>query len=193
MKPISKILIMLLLAGTSAPGLAQEPSYTVLDPKAYQSFVANWTPSNKPLCAAIQSQADWDAVFHPAPVMGANRPFGPPAEFWNDRAVLVLAKVIDNGDTAKVFQLTGVHRDEKIIEVDYSFRLNSARLVSDQVVARRGCCEAASADCALHGRWPRGLRRRAGDARLASAAPGEGMTRICSAAITPHTRIGIST
>lgn len=123
MRPMSKILIMLLLVGSSAPGLAQEPSYTVLDPKAYQSFVANWTPSNKPLCAAIQSQADWDAVFHPAPVMGANRPFGPPAEFWNDRAVLVLARVIDSGDTAKVFQLTGVHRDENVVEVDYSFRL----------------------------------------------------------------------
>ncbi len=37
--------------------------------------------------------------------------------------MLVLAKVIASGDTAKVFQLTGVHRDEKIIEVDYSFRL----------------------------------------------------------------------
>jgi hypothetical protein len=122
-KMISKILGMLALAGIAMPALAQDSSYSLLDPNAYQSFVANWTPADKPLCAAIQSQDDWDSVFHPAPVMGADKPFAPPSDFWRDHAVLVLAKVMDAGDTTNVFPVTNVHRDEKLIEIKYSYRL----------------------------------------------------------------------
>lgn len=91
MRPISTILTFALAAGITVPGLARELSYKVLDPNAYQSFVANWTPRSTPLCAAMQSQADWDAIFHPAPVLGTNRPFGPPSELWSGAGVLMVA------------------------------------------------------------------------------------------------------
>jgi hypothetical protein len=126
MRRISKVLIFGLMAGSSTPGMAGEPSYSLLDPSAYQSFVANWKPANKPLCAVIQSQADWAAVFRPAPVMGTNRPFGPPAELWSDGAVLMLARVVDAGDTANVFHLIGIHRDKDVIDVDVSFHRTPA-------------------------------------------------------------------
>lgn len=79
-KQIIVFILSILAAGISGSAPAA-PSYQLLDPNAYQSFIANWTPATEPLCAAIQSQADWDIVFRPAPVIGANRPFAPPAEF----------------------------------------------------------------------------------------------------------------
>lgn len=115
------VLVSIVAAGAPACGFAAEVTYRLLDPGAYQSFVMNWTPADTPLCVAMASQADWDAVFHPAPIMGGYKPFRPPAEFWGNTGVLMMARVINGGDTAHVFQVTGVHRDGDAIDVDFSF------------------------------------------------------------------------
>jgi len=96
-------------------------AYRILSPGAYQSFVGNWVPAGAPLCAALRSQADWDGVLHPAAVMGANRPFSPPADFWNSKAVLLVARVVDAGDTTGIFHLTRLQRDRDAVELDYAF------------------------------------------------------------------------
>lgn len=93
-----------------------------LDPADYQSFVRNWVPETVPLCAAIASADAWDHVLHPAPTMGRTRPFAPASAFWNDHAILLLAKVVNAGDVSHVFRLVGVERTRDAIEVNYGFR-----------------------------------------------------------------------
>ena len=102
-------------------GSASAASYKTIGPASLQSFVGNWSPPDKPLCAVLQSQADWDKVFHPAPTMGANAPFSPPGLDWSRSAVLVVARVIGAGDTSRVFHLTAVKTTATATEVDYGF------------------------------------------------------------------------
>lgn len=96
--------------------------FTQLDPNAYQSFIVNWAPAASPFCAAIDSASQWNAVFHPAPVMGANRTFAPPASFWADHAVLLVARVVPAGRTSAIFRLTSVVRSGGTTTVAYAFR-----------------------------------------------------------------------
>ena len=92
-----------------------------LDPGALQSFVRNWEPASRPLCAALQSAADWNAVMAPAPVMGAANPFAPPDDLWARSAVLMLARVVDAGDTADIFKLRGVRQAGGRLDIGYTF------------------------------------------------------------------------
>src|SRR5262245_4629000 len=103
------LLVLLMLVGATPCG-AQDVAHTRLDPGAFQSFVRNWEPPSRPLCAALQSAKDWDAVMAPAPVMGASKPFAPPGDLWGRSAVLMLARVVDAGDTAKIFELRSVRQ-----------------------------------------------------------------------------------
>jgi hypothetical protein len=93
-----------------------------IDPAQYQSFVGNWTPASKPLCAAVGSASQWNRIFHPAPVMGTNRPFSPPDSFWAQHALLVVARVVDAGDTSRVFRVNYVTRTGNVVTLDYAFR-----------------------------------------------------------------------
>ncbi|HEY9084652.1 MAG TPA: hypothetical protein VIN40_01720 [Candidatus Tyrphobacter sp.] len=93
-----------------------------IDPGQYQSFVGNWTPPDKPLCAAIGSAAQWNQIFHPAPVMGAHRPFSPPDSFWAQHAILLVARVVDAGDTSHVFHVNAVARGGNVATLDYAFK-----------------------------------------------------------------------
>lgn len=90
-------------------------------PDAYGVFLATWTPSNKPFCAAIGSSAQWHAIFEPAAVMGRNRPFSPPDSLWRDRAMLVVARVVPAGDPSHVFVLTSISEANGALVERYSF------------------------------------------------------------------------
>jgi len=94
--------LAVILAACASTALAA-PGWKRLDPAAYQSFVMNWTPDSAPFCAAMRSPAEWDAVMHPAPVMGPHKPFAPPASFWKEHAVLLIAKVVGGGDKVEAF------------------------------------------------------------------------------------------
>ena len=115
------ILALLLAMAAATPDYAQEPSYSLLDPNSFQSFVGNWTPETQPRCAVMQSQADWDKVMHPAPVMGGSKQFAPPSDMWAHDAVLLIARVIPAGETASVFKLAGVRHAGGRLDVDYAF------------------------------------------------------------------------
>jgi hypothetical protein len=108
---------------TSAPpGSADDAAgYTLLNPSDYQSFVGNWSPDDHPFCAAFASAADWDAVMHPAATMGSHT-YAPPASFWADHTVLLLARVAPSGgDAAHVLQVEDVRRTRDGVEVAYTF------------------------------------------------------------------------
>jgi hypothetical protein len=96
--------------------------FTVVQPDQYQSFVVNWSPANKPFCVAIRSEREWSRVFHPAPVMGSHPPFAPPSAFWTQHALLVVARVINTADASQVFHIDSVTRDERVVEIRYTFR-----------------------------------------------------------------------
>ena len=92
----------------------------MLNPNEYQSFVGNWTPEDRPLCAALQSAGDWDKVMHPAATMNSHA-FAPPAEVWQGHAVLLLARVVNAGDTSHVFSVSKLSTEQNALVVDYAF------------------------------------------------------------------------
>lgn len=114
------LLIFALLTGTGATALGYAP----LGPGDFQSFVKNWQPETRPLCAAIQNERQWEAVMHPAPVMGPHKPFAPEASFWKGHAVLVLARVTNGGDAARVLRMGTVQRVGDFLNVYTAFKSN---------------------------------------------------------------------
>jgi hypothetical protein len=112
-------LLLTLIAATACG--AQDVAHARLDPGAFQSFVRNWEPPSRPLCAALQSAKDWDAVMAPAPVMDASKPFAPSDDLWARNAVLLLVRVVDAGDTAKIFELRSVRQTGGRLDINYSF------------------------------------------------------------------------
>jgi hypothetical protein len=109
------------LAMAGAPAGAAPVAYRVLDTGAYQSFVGNWTPDSAPLCAVIDSSAHWDAVMHPAAMMGGSRRFAPPPETWTSHVVLLIARVIPGGGKGTALQPVSVDGAVASLDVDYRF------------------------------------------------------------------------
>jgi hypothetical protein len=115
-------MVAFFLSATVAQAIAAEAGAKRIHLSDYQSFVRNWSPEETPLCAAMDSQADWDAVMRPAPTMGQTRPFSPPEAFWKRNSLLVLARVINSGgDDLDVFQVGRVVRSKSKITIDYNF------------------------------------------------------------------------
>lgn len=106
-----------------AMGCVEPTDFRVLNPSDYQSFVANWSPETRPYCAAFESNADWTAVMHPAATQTPHA-FAPPDEIWREHAVLILAQIVNAGETAHVFRIDRVTRSSHAIDIDYTFTPN---------------------------------------------------------------------
>lgn len=99
--------IALLLASVSlaTPCRAAEPGTATAKPvplrpdaaDRYQNFIVNWDPSAPVLCAVVRTPADHAALFHPAPVIGARKPFAPPDATFSKEALVVVARVVPGG------------------------------------------------------------------------------------------------
>ncbi len=112
----------LALLGLCAAGAqAGDLEYQVLDPNAYQSFVGDWTPPGQAFCAALQNTSQWNEVMHPAPTMGSDRAFGPPASFWATHSVVLVARAIPGGDARAAFKVNSVRQTKRGLEVAYAF------------------------------------------------------------------------
>lgn len=91
----------------------------------FQSFIKNWDDKKQPvLYALIQTPAQWNAIFHPAPIMGENRPFGPDENLFEKDQLLVIARVMfppdtDNGN--KVFRVDKVSANGKELVLRYRY------------------------------------------------------------------------
>jgi hypothetical protein len=110
--------LVAVLGATPAP--AAPISFTRIAPDAYQSFIGSWSPADAPLCAAISSADEWSAVFHPAPVMGAQRPFAPDPSFWTAHMILLVARVEPSGGAA--FSKPSVSVSDGAVSVRYAYR-----------------------------------------------------------------------
>ncbi len=100
--------------------------FRVMGSQEYNSFVKEWDNKKEPLLyALIQSQAQWNAVFHPAPVMGgANKKFVPDEATFEKEALLLVARVTaaPGRDSLKsVFQAAGVTAGGDGIVLSYKF------------------------------------------------------------------------
>ena len=88
----------------------------------FQSFIKNWDDKKQPvLYALIQTPAQWNAIFHPAPVMGKNRSFGPDEKEFEKEQLLVIARVMFLPDTDKVFQVEKVSANAEELVLSYRF------------------------------------------------------------------------
>jgi hypothetical protein len=109
------IVQMLLLIGA----LGAQPA--VLHPQDYQDYVAHWKPASAPLCRVFTSAEQWQQTLRPAAVMDGHRPFAPPAGFWNDHAVLFVARTMYAGATENALTVRQVTRTPSALTLDYAF------------------------------------------------------------------------
>jgi hypothetical protein len=113
------LLVLALLPACAAPaGVA----FTRLDPVSYAVFVANWVPTEAPLCAVINDPDNWARLMHPAAAMGPHAPFAPAPEFWRDHAVLLAARVVPAGPISEMFHGVSVTASGGAMELDYRFQ-----------------------------------------------------------------------
>ena len=115
---------MAMAAGaTNATPAEQAVTYKTIGVADYQNFLKNWDEKQQPaLYALIQTPAQYDALFHPAPVMGGKRPFAPAADIYSNEQILVVARVMPapaNMDT--VFQVERVVEKGNVVELHYRF------------------------------------------------------------------------
>ena len=89
----------------------------------YQNFLQNWDETKQPvLYALIQTPAQYDALFHPAPVMGNKRPYSPEADVYTKEQILVVARVmVAPEDMGKVFEVESVSEQGQELTIRYRF------------------------------------------------------------------------
>ncbi len=102
---------------------ARPVPFRILKDGDFQSFIRNWDDKKYPaLYALIQTPAQWDAIFHPAPVMGQNRPFGPEAKFYDNEQIIIVAHVIPAPDASlTVYNVRHIVADNNILIIYYRF------------------------------------------------------------------------
>lgn len=97
--------------------------YEVIGPGDFQVFVTPWNPRSEPHCLAVRSEEEWERTFHPAPVMGRNRPFAPPPAFWRDHIVLLIARPMPMGNVEDAIHIDGVSEIAGRLQVSLRFHL----------------------------------------------------------------------
>jgi hypothetical protein len=106
---------------------AEEPGkpvrYTRIGSEEYQNFINNWDDKAKPvLYAVIRTPAEYNAIYHPAPVMGGKRPFAPKPEFFAREQILLVARVTPAPkDLDKAFEVERVVENGQDLELRYRY------------------------------------------------------------------------
>ncbi len=102
---------------------AKAVSYRMLKNDEFQSFIKNWEDKKYPvLYALIRTPAQWDAIFHPAPVMGGNRPFAPDAKLYENEQIIIVAHVIPVPDpNLTLFNIRQIFADNDVLFIYYRF------------------------------------------------------------------------
>lgn len=75
----------------------------------YQNFVVNWPGEQTPLCAIVRTADDYATLFHPAPVIGARKPFAPAEAAFGKQMLVVVARVVP-GDAGTTLSIEKVER-----------------------------------------------------------------------------------
>ena len=88
----------------------------------YLNFVANWDDSvSSAQYACLRSKAEYDRIYHPAGVMFADKPYGPPDSFFSDRQMLVVCRTSPGDSRGSLFTLQDVREAEGEITVTYAY------------------------------------------------------------------------
>ncbi len=108
---------------TGSASKAKAVSYRILKNDEFQSFIKNWDDKKYPaLYALIRTPAQWDAIFHPAPVMGGNRPFAPGAKLYENEQIIIVAHVIPAPDpNLTLFNVRQIFTDNEVLFIYYRF------------------------------------------------------------------------
>ncbi len=81
--------------GKEAPPGEISVPYKIMQMSDYQVFLKNWDETNNSvLYAMISTPAQYNDLFHPAPVMKSKRPFSPSETFYTRENILVVARVM---------------------------------------------------------------------------------------------------
>ncbi|MFM8283197.1 MAG: hypothetical protein ACKOCW_06520 [Planctomycetaceae bacterium] len=75
----------------------------------YQNFVVNWPGEKTTLCAVVRTADEYATLFHPAPVQGARKPFGPADGAFSSDMLLVVARIVP-GDSGATLVIDTVER-----------------------------------------------------------------------------------
>lgn len=114
-------------AGKSIEAQSQEERdvpYTRIGGDEYQSFIGNWDQTKNPvLYALLQTSTQYAALFHPAPVMGKARPFGPSPSAFELKQILVVSRVTPaSDDKDKVFEVERLTEKNGVLTLSYRFK-----------------------------------------------------------------------
>lgn len=99
----------------------------LMAPGTYDSFVKNWDSDAVPvLCAFIESEAEWKTVFQPAATMKEDQKFGPDASFFDEKSILVVARVTnidfeDRGNASSTYLIKEVDADGGKLTVSFEY------------------------------------------------------------------------
>ncbi len=89
---------------------------------AHQNFVGNWEVTKHPaLYAVIRTPEDYSRIFFPAAVMGHNKPFTPPAGFFERRQILMVCRCLNDLDE-KDFAVESIQEVGDELFYRYRFR-----------------------------------------------------------------------
>ena len=114
-------------AAGNVPTPGDAVRFATLTPSHFQNFVKNWRKADAPLCRVLRSNADWDRWMGAAAVMGAHKPYAPPASLWSRNFVVLIARVVDASDPDTVFDVTGVRADREALDIDYHLNRNASK------------------------------------------------------------------
>jgi hypothetical protein len=130
----------------AADNVATEPKERAVTHKRiavgeYQNFLKNWDDKKHAVrYALIQTPAEYNALFHPAPVMGASRPFAPDAALFTNEQILLVARVMtapENMD--RVFEVERISERDQQLALHYRFnepQANATFLVKNYLAVR---------------------------------------------------------
>ena len=98
-------------------------AYIRISTNQYQNFIKNWDDKNHPLLVAcIDTAAHYDAVFHPAPVIGGKKAFAPDATLYEKEQILIIARVMKNPENMdKVFVVKEVSANLNQLTILYQY------------------------------------------------------------------------
>ena len=110
--------------GKEAPPGEISVPYKIMQMSDYKVFLKNWDETNNSvLYAMISTPAQYNDLFHPAPVMKSKRPFSPSEIFYTRENILVVARVMPYPENVdKVFDVDRI--TERNSELSLYYRYN---------------------------------------------------------------------
>jgi hypothetical protein len=120
-------LALIMIALYSFKSKERSITYQQIEMSEYQNFINNWDENKSAvLYALIQTPARYDALFHPAALNGAARPYAPEPELYFKEQILVIARVMQASENmGNVFEVERVM--EKGRELTLYYRYNEPK------------------------------------------------------------------